>query len=113
MRIVWVCWVSLLLSNTLANAVPVTILGGPSCGQWVKERGPNNRASPYNLGWLLGFVSGIAATAQEDVLEQTDNKSVELWIDNYCRANPLKSVAEGADALISELERNLLNKKRR
>jgi len=54
-------------------------------------------------GWVMGFLSASADASGKDFLKDTDAKSIFLWMDNYCRANPLKHVAHGARELFFEL----------
>ena len=98
--------VSLLAANS-ATAEKITVLGVPSCGQWIKERGPQNHATAYHLGWLLGYVSGanVFRIGDKDILKTIDFNSIEAWMDNYCQAHPLDSAADGARNLVIELER--------
>jgi hypothetical protein len=78
----------------------VRVQGGSSCGTWVSERGP------YHKGWLLGYLSGIAMGSAIDILGDTDYDSIYLWMDKYCRDNPLKKISDGGSDLALELVRN-------
>jgi hypothetical protein len=62
----------------------------------------------------LGFVSGnnlvTAATLSptpkvrlHDPLATISAQQIYLWMDNYCRANPLKTVDEGGILLYEEI----------
>jgi hypothetical protein len=53
--------------------------------------------------WLLGYLSGIAAAKNIDLLQGAERKSLFLWMDNYCQKNPLKRISDGAHDLASEL----------
>jgi len=76
--------------------------GDSDCGQWVAN--PEGRKS-----WLMGYLSGMnSATA--DPTKNIDHlkklKSAQqayLWVDKYCRENPLKNVSDGGIALFIEL----------
>jgi hypothetical protein len=57
--------------------------------------------------WFLGYLSGRADESGKNLLKGTDNDSIFLWLDNYCRANPGKSL-ENAGA---ELARELIKQK--
>jgi hypothetical protein len=93
--------------------VTVLGLGNKSCGSWIEARRANNVTSDIFEGWIAGFLSGsnsIAAhTAGIDILSeastQGDAQGLWAWIDNYCRAHPLNSIAAAADALGAELIR--------
>jgi hypothetical protein len=47
-----------------------------------------------DLAWVLGFLSGIGSTGIGDPLRQMDADGVAAWIDNYCRAHPIKAIAD-------------------
>jgi hypothetical protein len=94
-----------------ARAVGVTTLGDRSCGKWIADR-PSNPSDQSigrlsNTGWLVGFMSGAASASGRDILERTDGQSIVLWMDNWCRANPLEYVADGAMVLFVELEKQI------
>ena len=97
--------VFLLTSNLLQTANAAEIRGAPSCGTWIEERPQQNFRAISVEAWLVGFLSGIAAASNEDILHGTDNASLFLWMNNWCRANPLKDVFDGATALTRELKR--------
>jgi len=71
-------------------------LGAPSCGQFIAVIGnapPGKYDVAYGMyvSWLGGFVSGYNAT------------QYGLWMRNWCDKNPTKMVADGAVALINEM----------
>src|SRR4051812_29825639 len=76
--------------------------GSESCGYWTTARAnKDTRASLIIGAWVLGFTSGAGWSGRR--LAHTDTPGIEGWMDNYCRANPLKTVSEGAVSLIGEL----------
>lgn len=83
-------------------AMGQTTIGVPDCGKWV------NSHTPSQEGWLYGFLSGInIALSREnhDPLGQTKSgDQIKIWMDNYCRANPLSDVVVGAFLLFNELQ---------
>lgn len=93
------------------HAQAYTLFGGPDCGKWV-----NTPSAQYKT-WLMGFMSGQNAQhvgyrdvikdpyfQAKDPLDQVSSaEQLFLWMDNYCRANPLKTVADGGVALFAEL----------
>src|ERR1019366_4808859 len=91
----------MVLFSSSASAVIVRAVS--SCGQWVQERQANGRPEDANRFWSLGYMSGRAVDSGMDLLKNTDAASIELWMDNYCKAHPLKSVADGGDVLFAEL----------
>lgn len=92
--------VGLMLSGVASTASAIDVRGGSSCGQWVSDKGVSEHG---HKKWFLGYMSGIALGYKQDVLKGKDSASLFLWMDNYCRANPLKRVDEGGDELFIEL----------
>jgi hypothetical protein len=93
----------LLMLATSPSLAGGSRLGVVKCGDWVQER--NNRsvaATAYEF-WLLGYLSGISVVTGKKFLNGTNAASIELWMDNYCRNNPLESIGVGGDALSLEL----------
>jgi len=88
------------------------LVGVPSCGAWIKQRAADKEI--YEAGWLAGFLSGISTSLGNqrvkgrDFLEDADMDSISLWVDNYCRDNPLDNLSTAGDRLV----RTLINKKR-
>ncbi|MDM0103750.1 hypothetical protein QTH97_02310 [Variovorax sp. J22R24] len=79
--------------------------GMRSCGTWTKERAVQGVDHFVSEAWLLGYLSGMAFVSSKNILKGTDNDSLYLWMDNYCKANPLKDEADGANDLYFELVR--------
>ena len=90
----------MLLSGVLTNVHAVMLIGNVDCGKWFSH-------SPQAKGWVAGYMSGLSAAGLypgEDPLAKIRSaEQVFLWIDNYCRANPLKSVGDAGNALFEEL----------
>lgn len=74
--------------------------GNESCGTWTTDHLLPNSVSTYMAdSWVTGFLSGIgSAVAGADPLRGTDSNGVVGWIDNYCRAHPVETVAGAATA---------------
>jgi hypothetical protein len=77
-------------------------VGLGSCGGWTSHRQtpPGTGASTAEQ-WVVGYLSGQGHLANAvgnalDPLKGVDAEGVWAWIDNYCRANPLKRVWEAA-----------------
>lgn len=91
-------------------AETVAILGVPSCGQWVAGRTKDSQHIKGELykSWLMGYISGLsmelnATILKVDVLKDTDAESLFLWMDNYCKTNPLNTLSDGELELFVEL----------
>lgn len=92
-----------LLASSLVIAKPVTILGITSCGNWVKARSEKDTLELVYRAWLHGYLSGIAVESEKDLLDATDSESLALWVDKFCKANPLDNVGNAGYFLATEL----------
>ena len=99
----------LLASGFIVIAAPAEVQiearQAPSCGEWIAHREKSDTLALSNASWLLGYLSGLSISAGKDYLAGTDNASIYKWMDNYCRANPLRSVSDGGYALTAELDK--------
>jgi len=98
----------LLSFNLFASAVEIR--GARTCGKWIDEKSTANSVHEMNRipilitrSWFLGYLSGRADQSGKNFLKGTDNESIFLWLDNYCRANPNQTLDSGAAALSREL----------
>lgn len=89
---------------TATSAEAVSLLGNRSCGVWIEARKEDAMMARVHETWLVGFLSGIAFTSNINFIPGTDNSSIYLYIDNYCRKNPLSGLAAGAESLFFELK---------
>ena len=103
--------VSLLAMLVMGSASGQSVLvrGMPDCGEWVKDRQQRERAvfAAASELWVVGYLSGLAIGLNTNLwghpnVNELRPESVFLWIDNYCRANPLKNVDAAANALFVE-----------
>lgn len=78
--------------------------GDYDCGQWFTAA-----RRPPAQAWLMGYLSGMneanAGTAKEVLHKLNSADQAFLWVDNYCKANPLQSVSDAAKALYKELSK--------
>lgn len=90
---------SFMLSGCICNAIAVTAMGTYDCGQWF--------SNPSAVTWLAGYLSGLNAATpypNKDPLDKLNSGAqMKLWMDNYCKANPLETVGGGANELYREL----------
>lgn len=102
------------ISGGVANA-QVELRGLSSCGAWtavgyasrLKEATQDSIDRLVKESWIVGYLSGIASGTNKDFIRGTDNPSILLWVDNYCRANPLKDLGDAG----SQLARDLIKQK--
>ncbi len=92
-------------TNTFAGSIQGA--GAMPCGMWVRDRATGD----YNmsLAWVMGFMSSynhyVESTSKKNgVFGEIDYNSIALWMDNYCKNNPLESVYRGSVKLIEEME---------
>ena len=91
----------LCLGLAAPSAQAVETRGARSCGIWISDKA--NVQAVTNEAWLVGFLTGMAVNSGKDILKGTDNVSIILWVDNYCRANPLQNLTRAGDTLFEEL----------
>ena len=75
--------------------------GNSSCGTWMTQRHAAHSGSrPAYEQWVLGFLSGIGYTRENDAdpLNGVDAFGVWAWIDNYCQTHPIDHIADAAAA---------------
>jgi hypothetical protein len=76
-----------------------------SCGAWVAAKQAANAQYPSLIArvqyedWMGGYLSGIELTTGISALETSDVPSIDLWIDQYCAAHPLDSLAVAGTSL--------------
>ena len=60
-----------------------------------------------DAAWLLGYItaSNEFGPGSSDLTRATDVEGLKSWVDNYCTAHPLKTLAEAARSLTHELSR--------
>ena len=98
--------VVLLVFSSITQATIILGPGAASCVTWNSDRQRNESRSQLNQAWVQGFVTAYSVykvTAQDTSLRPMDSRTMAVWIDNYCDANPLKDIADAARALIEEL----------
>lgn len=103
--------ISLFLCLLCQSASAEWVRGDPDCAVWVK---PETQARELeNRAWLIGFLSGVnmgfSIASPTTVGQQTSevgfnltNEQIFLWMDNYCRTNPLSSAMYGVGELMQD-----------
>jgi len=97
----------LVLILTANEAASYSRLGAgtASCGAWTafRHEGSMSARALSSEQWVLGFIDGITEESGGtlDPFNGVEAWNVWEWIDNYCQANPLKSIAEAASAFIA------------
>ena len=98
MKKVFVLVLAFMCMPTVGSAYNVYGTGGTpsSCGTWVKSKGDLDTRN-FQMSWVLGFISGASYVGPK--LKKTNSAAVEVFMDNYCQKNPLKSIESGAAEL--------------
>lgn len=77
--------------------------GAQGCGKYLADRAKKSVAFDQGYaGWVLGYLSAynFFGTHKQVALPEPD--TVLAYTDKYCRDNPLRYVANAADALIGD-----------
>ena len=99
--------IAALIALTVSSPVFASkTIGAVDCGEWI-NRNKNDVAAIRIGSWLTGFMTGLnlGDAQNRDSLEKVSGEQIFLWMDNYCKANPLKDVIKGGYALMDELEK--------
>lgn len=87
------------------EVVPTFAFGDVSCGAWASSQNDAPTRQIY-LFWFRGFVSGYnygSETNQVQLYAMPDSDTLSLYIDNYCRENPLLPFTSAAFQLVKEV----------
>jgi hypothetical protein len=80
-----------------------------SCGAWVKSAG-NEAVRAQYYSWFRGFVSGYNFGNSDNQVPlnamPTNEQTIYLYIDKYCRENPLNPFVSAAFRLVEDLRKN-------
>jgi hypothetical protein len=95
--------IAILVLIYCSSVAAIEVRGASSCGAWVSSRQANNLAARSNELWMVAYLSGLSSGLGKDGLRGTDNASIFLFVDNYCRNNPLKDIDDAAHAVFREL----------
>jgi len=76
-----------------------------SCGKYMEARAEKSVDAFAHTAFIAGYVTAYNRLTPEtyDILGGTDMQSVAAWLDNYCKAHPLKGLATALDVLTAEL----------
>lgn len=77
--------------------------GGRACGSWLQLRSQALPDSAVLQSWVLGYVTSVNAnllSVNQDVTGGATSDALFGWIDNYCAAHPLDSLARATGAML-------------
>jgi hypothetical protein len=86
-----------------ANQYVIFGAGSRPCGSWLQLRSQALPDSAILQSWVLGYVTSVNAnllSVNQDVTAGAAPDALFSWIDNYCAAHPLDSLARAASALL-------------
>ena len=89
-----------------ANQYVIFGAGSRPCGSWLQLRSQALPDSAILQSWVLGYVTSVNAnllSVNQDVTGGAEPDALFSWIDNYCAAHPLDSLARAASAMIDAL----------
>lgn len=75
-------------------------IGDRSCAEWIDNWAERKS---FDANWIIGFMTGLSTASSKEFLNDIDDNSIMLWIDNYCRNNPLDSLSSGGLMMREEL----------
>jgi hypothetical protein len=79
--------------------------GSSSCGTFIKNQQPSNIQTgvhSQDMAWVLGFLHGIDMWNPYDT-KRYDYNGLELWLEGYCRKNPLEWLVNAANQFYVEI----------
>ena len=96
-----------LCQNAYSQTSP-GIRGVPDCASWLQ---PEHVTREFmNKSWLVGYLSGLnlgffvdKSRKPFDYFAGVTTGQIYLWMDNYCRANPLSNVMVESSDLFAEM----------
>lgn len=89
--------VLVIAAAVLVLTAGFTTLGaGRSCGAWAADQRSNGNIAMLDDQWVLGFLSGVAASRGDDPLAGVDPKAVLRRVDDYCAAHPSDDMTAAA-----------------
>jgi hypothetical protein len=93
-------------ANAASNQYVILGAGSRPCGSWLRVRSQALPDSAIMQSWVLGYVTSVNAnllSVNRDVTGDAAPDALFTWIDNYCAAHPLDSLARAASAMLDAL----------
>lgn len=95
---------NLTFMPSVSDAAGIYVSGSADCGAWHKAR--MNKTSSVLEGYTIGMLNGLALGSGVEFWRARPNEvSFEqafLWVDKYCRDNPLDDVVAATVSLMNE-----------
>ena len=77
-----------------------------SCGAWAKSAQEHELVRAQYIKWVRGFISGhnwVNRNNQAKTSGSLSSETIALYLDKYCRENPLGNMFGGTFNLVKEL----------
>mgnify|MGYP006083983065 CR=1 FL=1 len=87
------------LSSQSNFSYGATSLGKQSCGSWIKTK-DKEMDKAYLIGYLNGAIEMGLFFQVFNSSKGIDGNALEIWIDNYCKENPLEILDKAANSLL-------------
>jgi hypothetical protein len=116
----------LMLSAMPAHSGYVLDVGANSCGKWTEARRVHGTPTEgTHTSWIYGYLSASATLLEGEARsavffgkndktliekanilspEYIDADAINAWMDNYCNAHPLETIADALRVLLAGLE---------
>ena len=82
------------------QASAITIVGGTDCGRFVENP---RMYDQWIGGYLSGMNAALAKGARDPLINIQSIEQTSLWLQNYCRANPLDILQSALNHMYAQL----------
>jgi hypothetical protein len=102
------------VDGKFAVSVPRGKVG--SCGQYVaardERRTGEHRAENLHINWIFGYMTAYNTQTPDtyDIQGQTDLSEILVWLEDYCKQNPLHGFIDAMTLLMDELHPKRIRK---
>ena len=98
---------SACLATDKSGKFTILSMGTKSCGETVADFKEDGRGKLTNSIWVAGYLTAINehVAKRSNIAAGTDPEAWNLWINNYCTANPLDSLSSATSALVAEMSK--------
>jgi hypothetical protein len=95
-------FLSIAAQAQTGDVVMIAGEGNNTCAKWAEFRLTNNDTTLLVVMWVQGFVTGQNYFAKEKNFKviPAESEDIKLWLDTFCRMNPLAYIVQGALAFI-------------
>jgi hypothetical protein len=104
---VWVLIAAPSFGADSSGKFTVLSMGTKSCGEVVADFKEDGRGKFNNSIWVAGYITAVNehVASRSNITAGTDPAAWDQWINNYCMAKPLESLASATAALVKELSK--------